>query len=121
MRIGVYTSDRRRLENAIVELDKLESLLKQFSKGPYKIDEYAIDKLLAACGNAARTQAVAASGAPTILDALRELRSEKARELESISLPNSAVTTIRLLMCQAMLQSIDREIAEWQRTSGGDA
>jgi hypothetical protein len=45
-RIGVFTRDRRRLENAIVCLNELERLLKTFLRNPYSIDEYQIVKLI---------------------------------------------------------------------------
>jgi hypothetical protein len=78
-RIGVFTPDRRRLENAIVCLNELERLLKTFLRNPYRIDEYQIVKLITVHAETARTQAVAASGKPTILSALQELASQKEK------------------------------------------
>jgi hypothetical protein len=114
-RIGVFTRDRRRLENAIVCLNALESLLKKFLRDPYSLDEYAIAKLITIHAEAARTQAVAASGKPTILAALQELSSQKEKELKTITaLSESPATTIRILMCRAMLDSINQEIFAWR-------
>ena len=85
---------------------------------PYNIDEYAIEKLIKAHVEAARTHAVAASGAPTILGALQELASQSERELKRISsFPDSLATSIRLLMCRATLDSIRRQITAWEKES----
>jgi hypothetical protein len=115
-RIGVFTRDRRRLENAIVCLNEVEYLLKKLLRDPYGIDEYAIVKLITVHVEAACTQAVAASGKPTILSALYELASHKEKELKKISsLPDTPAMTIRILMCKAMLEYINSEIDTWQR------
>jgi hypothetical protein len=82
-RIGVFTRDRRRLENAIVCLDDLEALLKKFLKYPYSLDEYEIAKLIVVHAAAARTWAIAASGKPTIPAALQDLATQKEKELNS--------------------------------------
>ena len=112
-RIGVYTSDQRRLDNAIVRLDRLEDLLREFLNRPYHIDEYAIDKLIRALAEAVCTQAVAASGRSTILEALRKLRVETASDRSAnISAPDIPVKGIRALMFDAMLsewEKIERE------------
>jgi len=117
-RIGVFTPDRRRIENAIVRLNELEELLKEFLREPYRLDEDAIEKLLAVQAKAACTQAVAASGEPTILGALQKLASQKERELRVASArPDCPATTIQILMCRAMLEFIDHEVTAWQRIS----
>lgn len=107
-RIGVFTRDWRRLENAIVCLNELEYLLKKFLKNPYSLDEYAIAKLIVVHAEAARTQAVAASGKQTILSALQALASQKEKELQATS-PHrdSPETIIRFLMRKAMFESIN--------------
>jgi hypothetical protein len=120
-RIGVFTRDRRRLENAIVCLNELEYLLKKFLRNPYSLDEFAIAKLITVHAEAARTQAVAASGKPTILSALQALASQKEnelheeKELQAISPSlDSPRTIIRFLMCKALVDSINQEISAWQ-------
>jgi hypothetical protein len=115
-RIGVFTQDQRRIDNAVVCLDDLEWLLRKFLGDPYGLDEYAIEKLLEAHAKAACSQAVAASGKSTIVDALRELASRKERELHTASAgPDCPATTIQILMCQAMLEYINREVTAWQQ------
>jgi hypothetical protein len=99
-------------------LNELEYLLKKFLKDPYRLDEYAIAKLITVHAEAARTQAVAASGKPTILSALQALASQKEKELETISPSrDSPETIIRILMCKAMLESINHHIFAWQKES----
>ena len=115
-RIGVFTKDQRRVENAIVCLDNLEELLKRLLKAPYKLDEYAIAKLIAVHAEAARAQAVAASGEATILSALQNLAYQEEKYLRAaLSRPDSPKTTIQILMCKAMLESINRQVTAWQK------
>lgn len=116
-RIGVFTRDQRRLENAIVCLNELEYLLKKYLKDAYRLDEYAIAKLKTVHAEAAHTQAVAASGKPTILSALQALASQKEKELQKISpsSQDSPEAIIRMLMCKAMLESINHQIFAWQK------
>jgi hypothetical protein len=115
-RIGVFTRDQRRLENAIVCLNELEYLLNKYLKDAYRLDEYAIAKLITVHAEAVRTKAVAASGKPTILSALQALASQKEKELQTISPSrDSPEAIIRTLMCKAMLESINHQIFAWQK------
>jgi hypothetical protein len=42
-RIGVFTRDQRRLDNAIIRLDTLEEFLRGLLQKPCHIDEYTLE------------------------------------------------------------------------------